>query len=245
MSVNEKSYLRGMNPAVVYQFIILVVVLLLTQYRCTTCSSTKSFSDSEKTLTEDTSRVMIDGALSEKLLQNCSLWLNSWERGLKTDSFALVRSYTSSLSTDWEKFDISEKYFSDYRDKIYYSPNGSYAVDLYSYNLILNKKGAIIHAELDADIQIYLIDISHHQRRPVFFLGPSSSIDDGCWLSDSTVVLVGWERCFDCPEEAYRPNVRKVDVFTGDTDEYQYTAAFSQHNKDFLKQKFPDVVFDE
>jgi hypothetical protein len=39
--------------------------------------------------------------------------------------------------------------------------------------------------------------------------------------------------------------VRKVDVFTGETDEYQYTAAFSQHNKDFLKQKFPDVVFDE
>ena len=186
----------------------------------------------------------MDAILSEKLQQNCSLWLNSWERGLKTDSFALVRSYTSALSTDWEEFDISEKYFSDYRDKIFYAPNGSYALDMYSYSLILNKKGAEIHAVVDADIQVYLIDILHHQRRPVLFLGPSSSINDGYWLSDSTVVLVGWERCFDCPEEAYRPYVGKVNVFTGETANYYYNTTFSHYNKDFLKQKFPKIIFD-
>lgn len=234
-----------MKSTVTYQFIILAVVLLLTQYRCSTSSSSKSFSDNEKTLTEDTNRVMMDAILSEKLQQNCSLWLNSWERGLKTDSFALVRSYTSALSTDWEEFDISEKYFSDYRDKIFYAPNGSYALDMYSYSLILNKKGAEIHAVVDADIQVYLIDIPHHQRRPVLFLGPTASIDDGCWLSDSTVVLVGWESCDDCPEEAYRPNVCKVNVFTGETVEYQYDAAFSQYNGDFLKQKFPKIIIDD
>ena len=233
-----------MKSLVTYQFIILIV-LSLTQYRCSTCSSSKSFSDSEKTLTEDTNRVMMDAALSEKLQQNCGLWLNSWGRGLETDSFALVRGYTSPLSTDWEEFDISGKDFSDYRDKIYYSPNGSYALDLYSYSLILNKKGAEIHAVVDADIQVYLIDIPHHQRRPVLFLGPTASIDDGCWLSDSIVVLVGWERCYDCPEEAYRPNVCKVNVFTGETVEYQYDAAFSHHNSGFLKQKFPDIIFDD
>ena len=233
-----------MKPVVTYQFIILVI-LSLTQYSCSTCSSSKSFSDSEKTLTEDTNRVMMDAVLSEKLQQNCSVWFNSWERGLKTDSFALVSSYTSPLSTDWEEFDISGKDFSDYRDKIYYSPNSSYALDLYSYNLILNKKGAEIHAELDVDIQIYVIDIAHHQRYPILFLGPSSSIDDGCWLSDSTVVLVGWEMCLDCPEDAYRPVVRKVNVFTGETVEYQYNAAFPHYNMGFLKQKFPKIIFDD
>ena len=95
---------------------------------------------------------VMDDSLSESLHQHCSLWLNSWERGLKTDSFALVRSYTSALSTDWEEFDISEKYFSDYRDKIFYAPNGSYALDMYSYSLILNKKDAEIHAVVDADV---------------------------------------------------------------------------------------------
>ena len=233
-----------MKPTTAYQFIILAVVLLLTQYRCTTCSSSKSFSDNEKTLTADTNRVLMDDVLSEKLQQNCSLWLNSWEKGLKTDSFMLVSNYTLPLSTDWEEFDISEKDFSDYWDKIYYSPNGSYALDLYSYSLIIDKKGAEIHAELDVDIQIYVIDIAHHQRLPILFLGPSASIDDGYWLSDSNVVLVGWDRCVDCPEEAYRPNVCKVNVFTGETFEYQYNATFSQYNKDFLKQKFPEIIFD-
>ena len=227
-----------------YPIIILAFVLLLTQNRCTTCSTSKSFSDSEKTLTEDTSRAMMDAVLSEKLQQNCILWLNSWERGLKADSFALADSYTSPLTTDWEKFDISEKYFSDYLDKIYYSPNGSYALDLYSYNLILNKKGAEIHAELDIDIQVYLIDIPHHERRPIIFLGPSSSIDDGYWLSDSTVVLVGWEMCYDCPKEAYIPVVRKVNVFTGETVEYDYNVAFPHYNSGFLQQKFPEIIFD-
>ena len=150
----------------------------------------------------------------------------------------------SFVVNDWEKFDISDKCFSDYQDKICYSPNGSYALDLYSYNLLLNKKGAKLYAVLDADIQIYVMDIAHHQRLPVLFLGPSASIDDGYWLSDSNVVLVGWERCVDCPEEAYRPNVCKINVFTGETAEYQYDAAFPHYNKDFLKQKFPAIIFD-
>lgn len=223
------------------QYIPFIFLLLLFPYCSTPTSSTLENNQTSQTYSEI---AVMDDSLSESLHHNCSLWLNSWERGLKTDSFALVRSYTSTLSTDWEEFDISEKDFSDYWDMIYYSPNGSYAVDLYSYNLILNKKGAEIHAVLDADIQIYLIDIAHHQRVPILFLGPTASIDDGYWLSDSIVVLVGWERCFDCPEEAYRPNVCKVNVFTGETFEYQYNAIFSQNNKDFLKQKFPEIIFD-
>ena len=204
------------------------------------------FSCNNKLPIPDTPRseiAVMDDSLSESLRQNCSLWLNSWERELKTDSFALARSYTSSLSTDWEKFDISEKCFSDYRDKICYSPNGSYALDLYSYNLILNKKGAKTYAELDADIQIYVIDIAQHQRLPILILGPSASIDDGYWISDSTVVLVGWERCFNCPEEAYTPIVSKINVFTGETVKYHSNATFSHYNKDYLKQKFPEIIF--
>lgn len=187
---------------------------------------------------------VMDDSLSETLRQHCNLWLNSWERELKTDSFTLTRSYTAPQPTDWENFDVSDKCFSDYQDKIYYSPNGSYALDLYSYNLTLNKKGAKTHAALDADIQIYVIDIAHHQRLPILFLGPSASIDDGYWLSDSTVILVGWESCDDCPEEAYRPNVCKINVITGETAEYQYDATFPHYNKDFLKQKFPNIIFD-
>ena len=223
------------------QYIPFIFLLLLFPYCSTPTSSTLENNQTSQTYSEI---AVMDDSLSESLHHNCSLWLNSWERGLKTDSFALVRSYTSTLSTDWEEFDISEKDFSDYRDVIYYSPNGSYAVDLYSYNLILNKKGAEIHAVLDADIQIYLIDIAHHQRVPFLFLGPTASIDDGYWLSDSTVVLVGWERCFDNPEETYCPNVCKLNVFTGETVQYNYNAAFSQNNKDFLKQKFPEIIFD-
>ena len=236
------------------QYIPFIFLLLLFPYCSTPTSSTLennqaspsaiSIQNKDQTCQTFSEIAVMDDSLSESLCHNCGLWLNSWERGLKTDSFALVRSYISTLSTEWEEFNISEKDFSDYRDKIYYSPNGSYALDLYSYNLILNKNGAKIHAVLDADIQIYVINIAHHQRVSILFFGPSASIDDGYWLSDSTVVLVGWERCFDCPEEAYRPNVCKVNVFTGETFEYQYNATFSQYNKDFLKQKFPEIIFD-
>jgi hypothetical protein len=188
--------------------------------------------------------VVMDDSLSESLHRHCSLWLNSWERELKTDSFTLTRSYTAPQPTDWENFDVSDKCFSDYQDKIYYSPNGSYALDLYSYNLTLNKKGAKTHAALDADIQIYVIDIAHHQRLPILFLGPSASIDDGYWLSDSTVILVGWESCDDCPEAAYRPDVCKINLIAGETAEYQYDATFPHYNKHFLKQKFPNIIFE-
>ena len=87
-------------------------------------------------------------------------------------------------------------------------------------------------------------DSSLIDRCQVLFLGPTASIDDGCWLSDSTVVLVGWEMCYDCPEEAYIPVVRKVNVFTGETVEYDYTAAFPHYNSGFLQQKFPEIIFD-
>ena len=226
------------------QLFIPFLFMMLMSSHCSTPPSTSSSIENNQTSQTYSEIAVMDDSLQETLHQHCSLWLNSWERELKTDSFALVRSYKSSLSTDWEKFDISEKYFSDYRDKIYYSPNGFYALDLYSYNLILNKKGAKTHAVLDTDIQIYVIDIAHHQRLPVLFLGPSASIDDGYWLSDSTVVLVGWERCFDCPGEEYRPDVCKVNVFTGETVKYNYIATFSHYNKDFMKQKFPKIIFD-
>ncbi len=239
------------------QFFIPFIFLMLMCFKCSTHTSTSSLFENDQTSQSATSVptnnqisqtyseiTVMDDSLSSTIQQHCSLWLNSWGRELKTDSFAYVRSYTSSLSTDWEKFDISDQHFSDYQDKVYYSPNGSYALDLYSYNLILNRKDAKIYAELDADIQIYVIDIPHHQRLPILFLGPSESINDGYWLSDSIVVLVGWERCFDCTEETYRPNVCKFDVFTGEIVEYHYNATFSHCNNNFLKQKFPKIIFD-
>ena len=65
-----------MNSTTAYPFIILAFVLSLTQSRCTTCSSSKSFSDRDKMLTGDKNRAVMDDALSETLQQNCSLWLN-------------------------------------------------------------------------------------------------------------------------------------------------------------------------
>lgn len=239
------------------QLVIPILLLMLLCFHCSAPTSTSSMFEREQssqsatsTSTNDQTKqtfsefAVMDDSLSRTLRQHCSLWLNSWERSLRTDSFAFVRNYTSPLPANWEKFDISDQHFSDYRDKIYYSPNGSYALDLYSYNLIINRKNDKIYAELDLDIQVYVIDIPRHQRHPILFVGPSESIDDGYWLSDSTVVLVGWEMCYDCPKEAYIPVVRKVNVFTGETVEYDYNVAFPHYNSGFLQQKFPEIIFD-
>lgn len=238
-------------------FFVPLLFLMLICCHCSTPTSTSSSFENDQAFqsittvptNDQTSQMnsgitVMDDSLSSTLHQNCRLWLNSWGNELKTDSFVFVSSYTLHPSTDWEKFDISGENFSDYQDKIYFSPNGTYALDMYSYNLILNKKESEIYAELDADIQIYVIDIPHHQRLPILFLGPSASVNDGYWISDSTVVLVGWERCFDCHEEAYRPEVCKVNVFTGEAVKYQYNAVFSHYNRDFLKRKFPKIIFD-
>ena len=180
----------------------------------------------------------------KKIILNCNLWLNSWDGGLMLDSFVFADSYTLPLLTWWEKFDVLDDTPFLYHDMLYYSPNGLNALDLYSSHIILSKHNKMIHAILDVDAKVYLIDTRHKQRMTILQCGSLESIDDGFWLSDSMAVFVGSETFLDNGNQTYRPYILLVNVFNRSASEFQYNKVFSNTNENFLKQKFPWISFD-
>lgn len=221
-----------------------IIILLLMQHQCSSFSSANLSSNSNLSIELDTNAIALDDSVSNAMLLNCNLWLNSWKGGLMLDSFVFADSYTLPLLTWWEKFDVLDDTLFLYHDMLYYSPNGLNALDLYSSHIILSKHNKMIHAILDVDAKVYLIDTRHKQRMTILQCGSLESIDDGFWLSDSMAVFVGSETFLDNGNQTYRPYILLVNVFNRSASEFQYDNVFSNTNENFLKQKFPWISFD-
>ncbi len=221
-----------------------IIILLLMQHQCSSYSSANLSPKSNLSTESETTSIILDDSLSNSMLLNCNLWLNSWDGGLMLDSFVFAGSYTLPPLTWWENFDVLDDIPFLYHDMLYYSPNGLYALDLYSSHIILSEHNKMIHATLDVDTKVYLIDVGHKQRIPILQCGSLENIDDGFWLSDTMAAFVGFETFLDNGNQTYQPYLLLMNVFTGDAMEYIYPEIFSNANENFLKQKFSKIIFD-
>lgn len=221
-----------------------IIILLLMQHQCSSYSSANLSPKSNLSTEVETTEIILDDSLSNAMLLNCNLWLNSWNGGLMLDSFVFACSYTLPPLTWWENFDISEDTFFLYHDMLCYSPNGLYALDLYSSHIILSGHNKMKHATLDVDTKVHLIDTQHKQRMPILQCGSLESVDDGFWLSDSMVVFVGFETFLDNGNQTFQPYLLLVNVFDRGASEFRYNKVFSNTNEEFLRQKFPAIYFD-
>lgn len=214
-------------------------------HQCSSYSSDNLSPKSKHSTEVETSAILLDDSLSNAMLLNSNLWLNSWDGGLMLDSFVFAGSFTLPPLTWWENFDISEDTsFLLYHDMLCYSPNGLYALDLYSSHILLSEYNKMKHATLDVDIKVHLLDTQHKKRMLILQCGSLESVDDGFWLSDSMVVFVGFETFLDNGNQTFQPYLLLVNVFNRGASEFRYNKVFSNTNEEFLRQKFPAIYFD-
>jgi hypothetical protein len=90
-------------------------------------------------------------------------------------------------------FHPDKAFYASYGPFLKYSPDSSMFIDLDSYNIEIRKdsKGRYIGSELGPDCEVSLVDIEGGKKTRLVFLGPGGSIEDGIWLDNQTLVLMG------------------------------------------------------
>jgi hypothetical protein len=117
---------------------------------------------------------------------------------------------TKAPAFDWSKFRMTNSwkedslfitpftpapnYYSAYKDLLRYSPDSTMFIDLDSYNLSVEKDrdGKLIGIETGPDTEVSLINRKDQKKTRLVFLGPGNSIEEGSWIDNENLVLMGF-----------------------------------------------------
>jgi hypothetical protein len=90
-----------------------------------------------------------------------------------------------------QNLDYYKKFPTTYKPIITYSSDSSKFIDIYSYQLNLEKEGNSYYANPDIDQTIFLFDKQKKYWNRIYFGTNSQWIDEVVWLSKTKFILVG------------------------------------------------------
>ena len=91
-------------------------------------------------------------------------------------------------------FKTLKSFLSIYKRLITFSKDNNQFIDIYSYQLNLEKKGNSYVANVEIDQAIYLCNLKTRYWGRIFFGGYSRWVDDIVWISNTKFILVGVEK---------------------------------------------------
>lgn len=124
---------------------------------------------------------------------NLSEWPNSfenfnWDEFVEVDSIAIFESVVKN------KFKNLKQFQSIYDPIISYSKSNDKFIDIYSYQLNLEKKNEKYYSTIDVGQAIFLCDIKNNYWTRIMYLEYSGIIDDVVWRDENSFLLVGTQR---------------------------------------------------
>ncbi|MBO9562182.1 MAG: hypothetical protein J7621_05380 [Niastella sp.] len=149
------------------------------------------------TVQEDSVVETLDTLLSDETIQTFSTsalsdYAKKKAPGFDWNKFSMTSSWEDS-SLLVSPFKPDKNFFASYGPFLKYSPDKSMFIDLDSYNIDIQKdsKGRFTGNEIGPDFEVSLVNLKDSTRTRLVFLGPGGSIEDGLWLDDNTLVLMG------------------------------------------------------
>lgn len=116
-------------------------------------------------------------------------WTNSYS---DFDLSQFKKSNTSSFDNNYgQSLEKLKSFLSIYKPIITFTKDSSKFIDIYSYELNLEKKGKYFIANPDIDQCIYLCSPKIRYWNRICFIGGSGGIDEVIWLSNDKFILVG------------------------------------------------------
>jgi len=102
----------------------------------------------------------------------------------KTETVSFDNNYKQNLKN-------LHSFLAIYKPILTFSKDSSKFIDIYSYQLNLERKGNIYEANPEIDQAIYLFDKKSKYWNRIFFGSVGRWIDDVCWITNSRFILVG------------------------------------------------------
>lgn len=160
-----------------------------------------------------------DSILISDFNDELSIWISYYHETINLSDFNLIK--TEILPVIWsrvDKFDFDgDVYFPYYK----FSPDKSKVLDLISYNLVVEKndKQELISYGGSVDSEVSIKDIDNLIWKRILFLGSLYKIEDGFWIRDNLVAIVGQ---FDSKDYKSKPMIWLIDLKTDKCMTYEY-----------------------
>ena len=171
--------------------------------------------------------------------------LKGWTKTInefKLSSFILSDT-TSFGSTDYNDINSLNEFYSIYKPALTFSKDGKKFIDIYSYELNLEKEGGkIVYSGSEADQAISLCDLKMKRWTQVLFCGYSLRIQEVIWLSDIKFMLVG---SLQNDESKYQPVVYVGDLTNKSFEIFTSSDSKCYQNKDYDSPKLAKLNIQE
>jgi len=118
-----------------------------------------------------------------------------------------------------------------------YSPDSLTILDLFSYSSVLEKDedGNLVYSggEVDSEVSIQKLDTNIWKR--ILFVGPWSLIEDGFWISNTKLVILGEEIHY---EVGIQPIIWSIDLEKNFVSLFEYKDIITDIQADYLDNTF-------
>jgi hypothetical protein len=130
-------------------------------------------------------------------------------------------------------------FFEEYGQYLLYNADSSLALDLVSYNFVIDKKDGQEQLKFAGpDTEIGLITIKDSSRKRMLFLGASGMVLDGKWDTQGNIILAGGQ---DAGDERFQPLVWKIYPGNNRMEVMQYPGTIKVNLENFFKEKYKPV----
>ena len=129
-----------------------------------------------------------------------------------------------------QNFKFYKKFLSIYKPIITYSVDSSKFIDIYSYQLNLEKKNNYYKANPDIDQAILLCDLKTKYWNRIYFGTSSQWIEEVIWISKTKFILVGIFKSND--------DKKKPLILLGDTNNQTLIRYFNKNVNTFQNEKY-------
>ena len=89
-------------------------------------------------------------------------------------------------------FEPDDNYYKKNKKLLKYSPDKKYLLDLDTYAVPVNEENGRRNVR-GPDTEVSLIDEQKKEKTRLLFVGPAASIEDGGWIDNNNIVLLGME----------------------------------------------------
>jgi hypothetical protein len=88
--------------------------------------------------------------------------------------------------------DSLSSFYSIYKPALSFSPDSTQFIDIYSYEMVLEREGdQVDYYGGDVDQSINLCNVAQNSWKRILFFGPAARIQEATWTDNETIILTG------------------------------------------------------
>ncbi|MGB8192027.1 MAG: hypothetical protein WCF67_08915 [Chitinophagaceae bacterium] len=152
------------------------------------------------TSTSDTTVSFTPVDTSAEFIETFSSNLQPWlerttkQNTLRLDNFRYADNWVEDSLIVSPATNLTPEFYKTFKHLLIYSPDSTKVLDMGTYGSMVTKDsdGKVVSAvQGEPDSEIAVLDRKTRNKRRIFFFGPGTSVEQGFWINDSTIVLAG------------------------------------------------------